>query len=919
MKAHIQKSWSRYCALWHELSGWKLFLFYILHYTALFAILWPLLFSAFRETGKSYAWTFDAIPYHLRRMIYLSQTIRNGIQDLLAGRGWTIPLYDFRLGPTVLEQVEVIQFLAVLWPWDREDVLYDALVVVRYYLTGVSFSAFGFYFKQKPLPVVIGALSYTFCGFTLLAGVRHPYFMGPVIFLPLLVVGLEKVIRRERSFLLIIVVCLALISDIYFACMLAVIAVIYVLVRFPALYLRNRAKEFIYLLGRLAIGGGTGIALSGIVTVPILLHTFGTGRIGRNITLYENLLHYSKTYYQKFLSDFVLISGDNGTWTCLGFSVLAVPAIILLFAQRTEKHKSLRISFVMLTAMMLLPATAYVMSGFNSVTNRWCFAYAFCVCAVIMFQLPYLIDMDRCTEALVGIFCIVYIIICYFVIDHTYYHENVIVFLVLSLSTLALFRIFNSQKKAGLFLLSLLVTCFSIYYSSFLLYDTSQNNYVAEFTEKNKAYEHYTNSQYGSFSQSRAMAEDDAFYRVAGNITAAAHNSAFYFGINGLSYYTSYSYPAYREWTDELEVPHDLLHRRSGLDSRAPMLTLAGVKYFVLRENSNEIAPYGFQEVERVSNHGQVDIVLENKFALPVGYTYDAYISDNDYKMLSPLEKQETQLQAVVLNSEPNSVNIAKTVPETTAYQIPAIIADCNGVDWHDGILNVTEKNGTIVLAFDGSPETNTYLRIVNLDLTDGANRRRWSLTASTGKTLAQGTFYADAYIYANGMKTQLLDLGYTTEGYTTCTITFPSKGTFRLEALEIWCQPMSDYEEEIHALQEDVLENVETNWRGITGTISTTKDKILCLSIPYSRGWTAYIDGQRAKIYQANTAFMAVELTPGEHEIELCYWTPGLTAGLCLSGVGVISVVVQTICRYREKLSYSVTKRQIEKRKKDL
>ena len=74
-----------------------------------------------------------------------------------------------------------------------------------------------------------------------------------------------------------------------------------------------------------------------------------------------------------------------------------------------------------------------------------------------------------------------------------------------------------------------------------------------------------------------------------------------------------------------------------------------------------------------------------------------------------------------------------------------------------------------------------------------------------------------------------------------------------------------------------------------MTGTVSVSKDKFLCLSIPYMDGWKAYIDGEEAKLYRANTAFMGVEVPTGEHEIELRYWIPGLTIGLLMSGAGLI------------------------------
>ena len=94
----------------------------------------------------------------------------------------------------------------------------------------------------------------------------------------------------------------------------------------------------------------------------------------------------------------------------------------------------------------------------------------------------------------------------------------------------------------------------------------------------------------------------------------------------------------------------------------------------------------------------------------------------------------------------------------------------------------------------------------------------------------------------------------------------------------------------------DNVLENIKTNWRGLTGTISLSTDKFLCLAIPYMDGWKAYVDGEEVKLYQANTAFMGVELLAGNHEVELRYWLPGLTVGIILSGIGVICLFALVI-----------------------
>jgi uncharacterized membrane protein YfhO len=57
--------------------------------------------------------------------------------------------------------------------------------------------------------------------------------------------------------------------------------------------------------------------------------------------------------------------------------------------------------------------------------------------------------------------------------------------------------------------------------------------------------------------------------------------------------------------------------------------------------------------------------------------------------------------------------------------------------------------------------------------------------------------------------------------------------------------------------------------------------------------GWTARVNGAAAPIVPANYAFRAVEVPAGRNVVELTYWPPGLSAGLVLTGLGLVAVVV--------------------------
>lgn len=899
-----------YLTLWKELTEWKLFLFYTLHYTFLFIVLSYFIFAPFSQAEKSFMCGYDGISQHYTRLVYISQTVRKGMQSLLAGNGWIIPMYDFRIGLVAQDlQIGFPQILAMFCPVNRIDVFYNYYVLANYYLVGLSFSIFGFFFKQKPLPIITGAVTYTFCGYSIHTGVLHPHFIVPMIFLPLLIIGVEKVLRKEKAYLLILVIFLSLTTQwgLYFSCMQAIFVAIYLFVRFFDSYQQNRCHELICLFGRLMIWGGTAILLASFVVFPSLFSVLGIGRIGSNVVNDRNLLHYEASYYKNFLLEFTIIPKEVGRffgcWSILGFSTLTIPAIFLLFVRKEKKERSLRILFIILTVMLFVPAVAYVMSGFSNISNRFCFSYAFCVAAILMFMLPYFKELSRSTISILGAIMVVYFAICYFIIK--YEDEQVVSFVMMFVSVGILLCCYVGEEKGKKWLMPscLIITCFSVYYSAYLKYDLNQENYISKF-HKN-VYQMIEAGQYSSMSQNKAVSKDDDLYRVSGNnISHYELGMSFYYGLNGVSMYPYFGWSGdFIKWIEEMELSRSINKQVFyGLDSRSPLLTLAGVKYYAERKIDGSITPYGFTEIDSIQNSKNIDRILKNEYWMPVGYTYKCYMSNQTYHTFHALDKQEAQLEAVILKEEPLLPLLEVKNITTTAQQIPFEIVETNGLIWKDGKLTVKENKATMVLTFSGIPETETYLRMVNLDLTNGLSTRRWWLTATTGETSASAGFSADAFPYSHRQKTQMLDMGYSKNGYTTITITFPSKGTFLLDGIEVWCQPMDNYAEQVLTLREEVLENVETNWRGLIGTISVSTDKFLCFSIPYMDGWKAYVDGKKVKLYQANTAFMGVELPAGDHIVELRYWLPGLTIGMILSGIGMVCLIVIVFFQHKRK-----------------
>lgn len=66
----------------------------------------------------------------------------------------------------------------------------------------------------------------------------------------------------------------------------------------------------------------------------------------------------------------------------------------------------------------------------------------------------------------------------------------------------------------------------------------------------------------------------------------------------------------------------------------------------------------------------------------------------------------------------------------------------------------------------------------------------------------------------------------------------------------------------------------------------------MLLTTIPYEKGWTAYIDGKKADIIAYQDALIAIDVGTGDHIVELKYEAPGLKIGAVLSVIGIIGLV---------------------------
>lgn len=96
-----------------------------------------------------------------------------------------------------------------------------------------------------------------------------------------------------------------------------------------------------------------------------------------------------------------------------------------------------------------------------------------------------------------------------------------------------------------------------------------------------------------------------------------------------------------------------------------------------------------------------------------------------------------------------------------------------------------------------------------------------------------------------------------------------------------------------------------EVTDRSVRGHIDVTQAGRLVFSIPADEGWSLRVDGKSADMRAWQDAFIGVELSEGEHEVELRYTTPYLAEGAAVSAVCVLifafTVFLKSFCLRKE------------------
>ncbi len=896
---------------------------FLLFFSLCFAGITFCTYFLFLKNGKSFIWDYDGIKQHYAALCYLGNYYRETASRFLAG-DFVLPMFDFSLGmgEDIITTLNFYGFgdpltlLAAFVPEEKTEYLYDFLVIFRMYLAGLSFAWFCRQKKRSFASALIGALAYSFSGYVLHVAVKHPFFVIPMIFLPLAVIGVDRALEKKKLTLLIAVVFFTALNGFYFFYMNTVFLVIYALVKVICHSyregIRKILKDVFAGAGRCIVAYSMGMLMAAVLFVPSVL-AYLTGTRSESAFDPGNLLFFDTGRYNAIFTR--LIGPPRITWDYLGMVSLGLFAIVILFAGTQKKNIVLKVNIIIWTLFMLVPFGGYMLNGFSYVSGRFMYLVTFVYAVGIVYALPELVKLSRRKLVVCAVAAMVYFIAVLFSSDVDEFYGwfgfvmLVVTFFVLALRSVRPF----AEKLTPKVIYSMLVTvvALNIIGNGWLLFGGKGQGYLQSFVDSGTAYETVVSSPEAEAQDSG----ENGFWRTDASMKNT-ENAGMLTGKYGVSSYFSISNPNRTRYLLQMDNGGvlDSMFKIEGLDDRTFLEALASVRYYAVEAGDEGQVPYGYEFLKEFKRGKKTYRLFENTCFLPLGITYDSFVTEDsldEETKENSLKLQEVMLKTLVLKEPAESIQRLDELPETKEREIPFEIVKTKNVEVGGGKAVVKKNGGSMTLRLgEKIADEELYVSLEGFEITQ-KNRTYCGITvkgAERKKTIQALTAQWNWYF---GRDKYLFNLGITNSEDLACTIKFEYRGKFDLKNLNIYAQGMEDYKKTVSTRKASTLQGLSLGTNSVKGEITVSEPQMLFLSIPYSKGWSAAVNGKEVPVCQANTAYMALPLPAGENHVELNYETPYLRAGAGMTLVGFIMFIVYLLSARRRKQSAQGIRRE--------
>ncbi len=774
-----------------------------------------------------------------------------------------------------------LNILAIFFPPKYIGDCIAFLAILRCGLTGLFMS---YLLKEldkgrKDLCLTAFSSAYALCGWAI------SYFWNimwhdAVVLLPLIVLGLIKMMKKKKPLLYCLTLATCLISNFYSGYFVCLFLVFYAPILYISITEKITLKNFWAAVWRFAVysllAGGLSafLTLSTYITLQKSSATGGT--FPKKFQVVNDMFD--------FISRFLVAPNPNirdgmANVYCGIFVAMMIPLFFLCkkirFREKVAYGVGLAIMYISLSSRMM----TYIWHGFhfpNQIPYRQAFLISF---LVVIMGYKVLRNLKSFTkrELLVPCLSMIGYLILYEKIGEGEegYLAMGLSFLFLILYT-AVTRVIAENKKSAMFQQILL---FCVLTAELVTSTIATVSLVA-------AHESFTGwdfygSHYSEVQEIVNKSEEQCANGFERSEIYPAYicNQPALYSMKGISIFTSTARESFVTFVKNLGFHNNGINSMRNFGLTEVTATMFGVRNLIdLNKNSPIPAGFEAQETGNELRH------FVNQDALAIGYMVDPAVLT--YHM------DQVSVPFISTSAFIKSLGISDAVYQ----EVDLEFAEVEGM-MEDGGNNRTGykyifdgggKKASIELTPIGAPEgAHLYLYCVSTKAPSLKIVDTNTLTDETKET----SYTARTY--------QIMDLGYAeADSEKKIKLNFNSDGLTG----NLWFQcayvvePV--YQEMVEKLGDEQLKVVSYDSTHVEGMVTAKEDGVLFLTIPYDENWTAQVDGQDVEVLPIDDAFMALKVTSGNHMISLTYYPAKFKLCVLISLASLLALIVLTVIR---------------------
>lgn len=892
----------------------------ILVYTLFFSVLSSIIIYVFAFYNRSFIWSVDGLSQHYITLNYFRNLLINyKLTGIFNTFTWNIGYgLDMFANLAYYSFGDLFSYLSIYVKESNLEQYFNISVILRMWLTGISFIIFCKYKNFKGHGVILGSLIYTFTASNYILFFRHPFMYNAAIVLPLFTIGIEKSIRDHYYLPLIITSFLVFMAGFYFAYMICILMIIYGIL-FAIVTYKKEVHKTIYSLLACLIMGCIGLMLASIVIIPSISEYLDSSRIFSR----DNYI-YNLNYYHNIFQSLILNSNYKNN-TLIGISLFSI-FILPIFIREKKDIPAISVIIIILLGI-LIPKVGSFLVGMSYPLNRYtfilCFFLAYGVAATI--NEDFYIDMKRIKYGFLGI--TIYSLVLFIV------ESELKLDFISNLFVLAFMVYIYSHKFERFKIIrnTLLIICLSlgIGFSIYSCYDSNYNNFVNGHTITGVDFTYDTNNNtIANFKDALLYLKekDKSFYLIGKypyNFNMA--NLSLYNNYQSMSYYFSINSNNYNILATDLKNnQYDISYEIEEFNYRTRITSLLGNKYFIT--DNKRYVPYGYKLIKEIKNNNKTTYIYENNNYIKFGIIYQDYIKEEDYDKLSESEKEVGLLKTTVLDKDHTyhfayfkdykkhiDKNIKKYNNKVLFNNKELKKKEIKITDKDSEYLEVKTdkiKNREIYIKINGLKyETESINEILNRNLNklnptninNYLHKSKWdnnlydyTVQASSGGHYVSKKYrdyITDPYYYE--IDSSYMNLGYYEKFNGTIKLKFNKVGTYTYDSIEIIAVNFDDYSSDVKELNKSNFDIIEYKDGYMKASTKTSRDGILQLNTNYLDGFKVFVDGKEVEKLRSNKYFIGIYLAKGDHTIELKYETPYVREGLKITKIGIYLTII--------------------------